>query len=180
MSKKLTPKQQKFADNYIETGNATQSALEAGYAPKAAYQTGAENLKKPQIKAYIDAQMNILSKGHIMSAQEILERLTRIAIGEETETVIVSGPWGVDKEQKPADTKTQILAMKEIMKRYPDNDELVKQQIRKLKAEADIAEAKVKVLQNDNDEQMDAISNILNKIDINVKEANTDESHSDE
>ncbi|SUB49297.1 Terminase small subunit [Pediococcus pentosaceus] len=29
MSKKLTPRQKKFADNYIESGNATQSAIKA-------------------------------------------------------------------------------------------------------------------------------------------------------
>lgn len=30
--KKLNPKQKDFADEYIKTGNATQSALKAGYS----------------------------------------------------------------------------------------------------------------------------------------------------
>jgi phage terminase small subunit len=33
----LTLKQQKFIDYYIQTGNATQSAINAGYSKKTAY-----------------------------------------------------------------------------------------------------------------------------------------------
>lgn len=36
MSNELTPKQKKFADNYIESGNATQSAIKANYSKKTA------------------------------------------------------------------------------------------------------------------------------------------------
>ena len=45
---KLTVKQQRFADEYIISGNATQSAISAGYAEKSARFMGAENLTKPQ------------------------------------------------------------------------------------------------------------------------------------
>ena len=34
MSEELTKKQKAFADNYIETGNATESVIEAGYDVK--------------------------------------------------------------------------------------------------------------------------------------------------
>ena len=34
MDKKLTPKQKAFADYYIETGNATEAAIRAGYSKK--------------------------------------------------------------------------------------------------------------------------------------------------
>jgi len=51
---KLTPKQKKFADEYIKTGNATQSAIEAGYSKRTAAVIATENLIKPNIKAYIE------------------------------------------------------------------------------------------------------------------------------
>lgn len=51
---------------------------------------------------------------------------------------------GVETVEKEADLKTRISAIKEILKRYPDNDKLMKQQLRKLTAEADMAEAKTK------------------------------------
>lgn len=138
---KLTPKQKRFADEYIKTGNATQSAIEAGYSKKTAQVIGAENLSKPMVKAYIEERMAEIASKRVMSYTEAVELLTSIARGEEKETVVVSTPIGVEEVEKEPDTKTRIIAVREILKRYPNNDKLVEQQIRKLSAEADIAEA---------------------------------------
>lgn len=143
---KLTEKQKKFADYYIELGNATQAAIKAGYSKKTANRIGPENLSKLVIKKYIDERMEQLASERIMSAQEILERLSLIANAEIKETVIISGVDGVEEVEKPPDFKVQIQAMKELLKRYPDNDRLLEQQLRKLKAEADVSEAKSKIL----------------------------------
>ena len=43
---KLTEKQKRFIDYYIETANATESAKRAGYSSKTAKNIGAENLTK--------------------------------------------------------------------------------------------------------------------------------------
>ena len=51
--KKLTVKQHIFVEEYLQSFNATQAAIKAGYKEKAAYSMGAENLKKPQIQAQI-------------------------------------------------------------------------------------------------------------------------------
>lgn len=144
MSKKLTPKQKKFADNYIESGNATQSAIKAGYSRKTAKSVGSENLTKPDIKSYIEKKMKEVESHKIMDAKEAMELLTRIARGEERETVVVGTADGLASTTKEADLKTRINATKELLKRYPDNDKLLEQQIRKITAEADIAEARAK------------------------------------
>lgn len=138
---KLTPKQQKFADKYIKTGNAAQSAIEAGYSKKTAQVIGAENLSKPMVKSYIEERMAEIKSKRVMGYTEAVEILTSIARGELKETVVVGTPIGVEEVKKEVDLKTRISALKEIMKRYPGNDKLVEQQIRKLSAEADIAEA---------------------------------------
>ena len=138
---KLTPKQQKFADKYIKTGNAAQSAIEAGYSKKTAQVIGAENLSKPMVKSYIEERMAEIKSKRVMGYAEAVEILTGITRGELKETVVVGTPIGVEEVKKEADLKTRISALKEIMKRYPGNDKLVEQQIRKLSAEADIAEA---------------------------------------
>ena len=49
MSKKLTPKQQRFVDEYLIDLNATQAAIRAGYSAKTAAVIGNENLIKPYI-----------------------------------------------------------------------------------------------------------------------------------
>ncbi|WP_273707247.1 terminase small subunit [Leuconostoc mesenteroides] len=141
---KLTPKQKRFADEYIKTGNATQSAIEAGYSKKTAAVIATENLIKPNIKAYIERCMAEIASKRVMSYTEAVELLTSIARGEEKETVVVATPVSVEKVEKEADLKTRISALKEILKRYPNNDKLIEQQIRKLSAEADVAQIQAK------------------------------------
>ncbi|MCS8595177.1 terminase small subunit [Leuconostoc citreum] len=147
---RLTPKQKKFADEYIKTGNATQSAIEAGYSKKTAQVIGAENLSKPMVKSYIEERMAEIASKRVMSYTEAVELLTSIARGEEKETVVVATPVSVEKVEKEADLKTRISALKEILKRYPNNDKLIEQQIRKLSAEADIAQRKAELLSGNN------------------------------
>ena len=55
--KMLTPKQQRFVEEYLVDLNATQAAIRAGYSEKTAFQIGPENLKKPKIaEAVAEAQ----------------------------------------------------------------------------------------------------------------------------
>lgn len=141
---KLSEKQKRFADEYIKTGNATQSAKVAGY--KQPHVQGSQNLEKLSVKTYIDEKLEQLASERIMSAQQALELLTKIAKGEEKETVIVGTPDGVYESEKEADLKTRIAAVKEILKRYPTENPLTQAQIRKLEAEADIKEAEAKAV----------------------------------
>lgn len=143
---KLTEKQKRFCDEYIKLGNAKEAAINAGYSKKTAKSMGAENLTKPDLKKYIDERMEQLASERIMSAQEILERLSLIAKADIKETVVIANAEGYSEVEKPPDFKVQIQAMKELLKRYPDNDRLLEQQLRKLKAEADVSEAKSKIL----------------------------------
>ncbi|MCH3952006.1 terminase small subunit [Leuconostoc mesenteroides] len=141
---KLTPKQKKFADEYIKTGNATQSAIEAGYSKKYANTNAPKLLQNTTLKQYIEKCMAEIASNSVMSYTEAVELLTSIARGEEKETVVVATPVSVEKVEKEADLKTRISALKEILKRYPNNDKLIEQQIRKLSAEADIAQIQAK------------------------------------
>ncbi|GEP20616.1 terminase small subunit [Latilactobacillus sakei subsp. carnosus DSM 15831] len=143
---KLSEKQKRFADEYIKTGNATQSAKVAGY--KQPHVQGSQNLEKLSVKTYIDEKLEQLASERIMSAQQALELLTKIAKGEEKETVIVGTPDGVYESKKEADLKTRIAAVKEILKRYPTENPLTQAQIRKLEAEADIREAQAAEAKN--------------------------------
>lgn len=159
---KLTAKQKKFADAYIKSGNATQSAIEAGYSKKTARTIGQQNLTKLDIKNYIDERMEKLDSQRIMDAKEAMQLLTSIARGEITETVVLSTPDGLEETEKEADFKTRIVAVKEILKRYPDNDKLLMAQVRKAHAEADISEAKARDMNNavEETEQVVLVDNI--------------------
>ena len=52
-TRNLTPKQQRFVEEYLVDLNATQAAIRAGYSRNSARQMGAENLTKPVIAAAV-------------------------------------------------------------------------------------------------------------------------------
>lgn len=93
MAHKLTEKQTKFVDYYIETGgNAAEAARRAGYSEKTCRVIGQENLTKPDIKAAIDARLAELKSQRTADATEVLEYLTAVLRGQqEDETIVVEG-----------------------------------------------------------------------------------------
>ena len=112
----MTPKQQKFCDEYIKTGNATQSAINAGYSKKTAKQIGQENLTKLDLKVYINERLKAISDNTIATAEETLGILTKIVRGEHTEQVTTAEGEIIEKHP---DTNQVIKASAEILKRYP-------------------------------------------------------------
>lgn len=162
---KLTEKQKKFADFYIKLGNATQAAIEAEYSKRTAYSQGQRLLKNVEVKRYIEKRMEEISNERIMSAKEAIILISDIANGNITERVVVSTPVGVEEVDKPPDLKTRMMAAKEILKRYPGNDKLLEQQLRKLTAEADMAELKVESAKNSSNETVEEkLDTLLGKI----------------
>lgn len=120
---KLTLKQKRFADEYIISGNATGAAKKAGYAEKAAYQTGAENLKKPQIKAYIEERLKEFEDKAIAKQEEVLKYLTCVVRGESRSAVVVvegegDGVSSARLVNKPPDEKEKLKAAELLGKRY--------------------------------------------------------------
>lgn len=79
----LTKKQKDFADYYLELGNQTEAAKKAGYSKKTAYSIGNENLKKPEIKAYIAERLAQIEKESIASIDEVMKFYTKVMRGQE-------------------------------------------------------------------------------------------------
>lgn len=53
----LTHKQRAFAMEYVKDWNATQAAIRAGYSTETAGVIGHENLRKPEIRRFIDYRL---------------------------------------------------------------------------------------------------------------------------
>lgn len=53
-----------LADYWLISFNATQSAIKAGYKKKTAYSMGSRVLKRVEVKAYIDEQIEELAMGY--------------------------------------------------------------------------------------------------------------------
>lgn len=120
---KLTLKQKKFADEYIISGNATEAAIEAGYAKRAAYQQGAENLKKPHIKTYIAERLEAINSAKIADQTEVLQYLTAVMRGTTQSAVVViegegDGFSSARLMDKTPDEKEKLKAAELLGKRY--------------------------------------------------------------
>ena len=120
---KLTEKQKRFADYYIETANVTEAAIKAGYSKKTARVIGQENLLKPAIKNYIDKKLEEMSSQRIASANEVMELLTSAARGElEEEVVVVENIGDYCSEakviKKQIGAKDRLKAAELLGKRY--------------------------------------------------------------
>lgn len=103
----LNERQKAFADYYIQTGNATEAAIKAGYSEKTAYSIGNENLKKPEISAYIGERMAEQCGKRVADANEVIEFYTAVMRGE------VKDQFGLD-----ASLSDRLKAGDALMKRY--------------------------------------------------------------
>ena len=135
----LNQRQKLFASEYIKLGNATQAAINAGYSEKTAGRIAGQNLKKLEIKNYIDAEVGKMRSENIMDAKEALSILSDIARGKRDEEVLMMNPvtGEVERVTKKADNNTVIKAITEILKRYPTAKQAEKLQleIEKLKSQ---------------------------------------------
>lgn len=96
MSIKLTPKQKKFADEYIISGNAYQSAINAGYSDNYAKAQSSKMLENVGIKSYIEERIKKLDEQKIAKQEEVLAFFTATMRAEIKEPMAVSNSMGGD------------------------------------------------------------------------------------
>lgn len=91
---KLTLKQKKFADEYIISGNATESAISAGYSDNYAKKQSHKLLVNVGIKSYIDERMKEIESKKTATHQEVIEYLTSVMRGEQREQTLIGRGQG--------------------------------------------------------------------------------------
>ena len=115
----MTIKQQRFADEYIISANATQAAIKAGYSQKYANTNASKLLQTTTIKSYIDESLADLQSKKVADQREVLEYLTSVMRGKETEqTVIGVGDFGQELTDIEVSAKDRIKAAELLGKRY--------------------------------------------------------------
>lgn len=82
---KITEKQKRFADYYIQTGNASESARKAGYSNSYATTHVYKLLENARIREYIDERNKQLENERIADMQEVKEFWTKILRDDEAE-----------------------------------------------------------------------------------------------
>ena len=81
-ARRLTPKQQRFVEEYLIDLNATQAAIRAGYSERTARWIGSENLSKPVLSEAINAALRHRTRRTEVTADQVLQELATIAFGD--------------------------------------------------------------------------------------------------
>ena len=115
ITKKLTQKQQRFVDEYIISGNATQAAIKAGYSDKYANTNANKLLQNTTIKSAIEKRNAEIKSEKTADMTEVMEYLTSVMRGEQTESVATSKGVYDDVE---VSAKDRIKAAELIGKRH--------------------------------------------------------------
>jgi len=80
--RKLTPKQQRFIEEYLKDLNATQAAIRAGYNPKRANKTGPENVVKRGIAEAIQKAIKKRSDRTQITTDQVVREWALIALSD--------------------------------------------------------------------------------------------------
>ena len=112
-------KQQRFADEYIISGNATQAAVKAGYSSKYANTNASKLLQNTTIKSYIDERLAQLASDKVATQEEVLTYLTSVMRGETQEQTLCSiGELGQEVIDIDVGAKDRIKAAELLGKRF--------------------------------------------------------------
>lgn len=77
MSEKLTPKQERFIQEYLIDLNATQAAIRAGYSKDTANEQGSRLLANVSISARIEARKKELTQKTELTQEWVLDKLKK-------------------------------------------------------------------------------------------------------
>lgn len=97
---KINLKQKEFADEYIISGNAMQSAIKAGYSLNYARSQSHKLLENVGIKNYIDERLKVIESQKTATQQEIMEYLTSVMRGEKKEEILIGKGMGFQEITK--------------------------------------------------------------------------------
>lgn len=109
----LTPKQQRFVDEYLIDLNATQAAIRAGYSARTAEKIGSENLRKPGISAAITERRAKIAAKLEVTQERIAEELAKIGFAN-MQDYMRSGPDGDPFLDFSNLTRDQAAALAEV------------------------------------------------------------------
>jgi phage terminase small subunit len=112
----LNDRQRRFCEEYLIDFNATQAAIRSGYSEKTAAEMGYENLRKPHIRAFIDAKLKEMS----LSSDETLKSISDIAKGSLNKYLIVKEVVEIPQVKKHL---SQII--KDIKVSIEDSDKFI-------------------------------------------------------
>ena len=112
----MTERQERFCQEFAKCGNATLSAINAGYSKDSARQQGDRLLSNADVKNRIRELQGEIKNENILDARQMQELLSKIILQESEEEVLMvegcgDGITEVVKRKKTASQSDRIKAM---------------------------------------------------------------------
>ncbi|HEV2303168.1 MAG TPA: terminase small subunit [Stellaceae bacterium] len=109
----LTPKQQRFVEEFIVDYNGTQAAIRAGYSKRSANEQAARLLAKDSVAAAVAGAREAQSKRTEITADAVLAELVKLGFANMADYMKV-GPHGDPYLDFSALTRDQAAALQEV------------------------------------------------------------------
>jgi|TARA_Y100000034_G_scaffold128619_1_gene183577 phage terminase small subunit len=113
-TKTLTPRQEKFVSEYLINGNATQSAITAGYSQKTAKSMAQRLLTNVGIRQRLDKHIEKAAEKAIVTKAEVLKEWKKVAFTDMRDFVTYDGGGSVDLTPTSLLTDDQAAAIAEV------------------------------------------------------------------
>jgi phage terminase small subunit len=88
----LTPKQERFVQEYLKDSNATQAAIRAGYSVRTAESQGSRLLRNVKVFSAVQIGKDRLARGAQVSAERVLSEMSTAAFADIGQVLDFSGP----------------------------------------------------------------------------------------
>jgi phage terminase small subunit len=130
----LTDKQGRFVTLVTLDSNASKAARDAGFAKRSAGQTAAKLLKNPRVLARVEELRAELRDRHSATADNIIERYRKMAMGDPVSLVVVDSETGLSRFKTPdeltEDERGMIadVSIRTSTHTLPDGSEVQRQQ----------------------------------------------------
>lgn len=131
---KLTPKQERFIEEYLIDLNATQAAIRAGYSPKTANEQGNRLLANVSVRTCVDKAMAERSRRTGISQDRVIMELARIGFLNPDDVINFNN--ATVNSHASADDLAAIQSVK-VKSSYTENGESTEREVKfndKLKA----------------------------------------------
>lgn len=106
----LPPKHAAFAREFVVDLNATQAAIRAGYSKKTARQQGSRLLSNADICAEIDRLKTQIQSKALVTAEEVLKELRRVAFSDPAKVLGENG-YLLTMNEMPEDVRRSIAGI---------------------------------------------------------------------
>ena len=114
----MTPRHRRFIEEYLVDLNASQAARRVGYTEKSCRNMGSQLLKRPDVKAAVEAALEERGRSMRVTSARVLLELARVAFADPTR-IAEWGPAGLTLRPHDTLSPDDRAAIQEIVA-FPD------------------------------------------------------------